>query len=446
MFFSVLIYYTNKNTIPSDGRYTSTLFGSEKLSMEKNAPYCQSSCPVTGLPIEKLPHWNAYHAEAGYNASFAAIGPDIVYIQAITDNDTFLDYMDIDLFRTVCDDLEVKGRKVFVVFNFKHIRDIRYTYKKDFANLVYNWGTIFSVLVLYNVHPEIRTVVEGLSCICPDNARMLICDSYEDAIQRIIYYKSATDHEKSPDEEAESSYNASKKQFLGSLARICWLDLLDLPLKTPTSCGEFKPFFIALEEFRKDRHAKAGEHRQHISRIQQQGDQQLEHNKHLLNAKLDLYVKNSATYREEKASVTSSILAKEAELEQLATAAENDGCRLPRIYEQISCLRIEPEQKTRLLDECLALIETDAAAQQFRMELTEADRQFLSMLQQKHPSLSKKELRLCLLIKLRYNTKEIARETGFSVRGMETNRYRLHSKLGLKKHQSMKQYFASFQA
>jgi len=435
-----------KKRYPADGGHTSTFFGTEKLSMKKNAPYCQSRCPVTGLPIRKLPHWNAYHAEAGYNAMFAAIGPDIVYIQAITDRDIFLDYMDIELFRTVCGDLGINGRKVYVVFNLEHIRNIRLTYKKDFANLVYNWGAIISVLALYNVHPSIRTVAEGLSCISPEDSRMLICDSYRDAVQRIMYCKSETGHEEPPWKKAESGYNGCIKQFLGYLARICWLDLLDLPIKAPTACGEFKPLFIALEEFRKDRLAKAGEHRQQISRIEQQGNLQLERNQMLLNEKLDLYVKNSAAYREEKAAVTKSILAKDAELEQLAAAAEDDECRLSRIYEQISSLGIGAELKTRLLVECVALIETDAAAQQFHMELTEADRQFLRMLQQKHPSLSKKELRLCLLIKLRYNTKEIARETGFSVRGMETTRYRLHSKLGLKKHQSMKQYFASFRA
>lgn len=412
--------------------------------MEKNTPYCQSRCPVTGLPIEKLPHWNAYHAEAGYNASFSAIGPDIVYIQAVTDKDTFLDYMDIDLFRMVCDDLDIRGRKVFVVFNFEHIRDIRYAYKKDFANLVYNWGTIFSVLVLYNVHPGIRTIVDGLSCICPEDSRILICDSYRDAMQRVACFRSENDLAAYQGEETDTNDNARKKKFLGALARICWLDLHDLPIKTPAGCGEFKPLFIALEEFRKDMHEKALEHRQNISRSRQEREEQLEHNKILLNVQLDLYMKNATRFREEIAAVTNNIRSKDAELAQLAAAAENDENRLTGLYEKIASLGIEPGLKTLMLETCLALIETDTAAQQFRMELTETDRQFLRMLQQKHPTLSKKELRLCLLIKLRYNTQEIARDAGFSVRGMETTRYRLHSKLGLNKHQSMKQYFASF--
>jgi DNA-binding CsgD family transcriptional regulator len=76
------------------------------------------------------------------------------------------------------------------------------------------------------------------------------------------------------------------------------------------------------------------------------------------------------------------------------------------------------------------------------MELTETDSRFLSLLKEQHPSLSEKELRICLLIRLDYDTREIARTAGLSVRGMETTRYRLHKKLGLQKHQSIKHYFA----
>lgn len=89
------------------------------------------------------------------------------------------------------------------------------------------------------------------------------------------------------------------------------------------------------------------------------------------------------------------------------------------------------------------MIAADAAEQQIRMELTDTDTAFLALLQEKHPGLSEKELRISLLIKLNYDTREIARMSGLTKRGMETTRYRMHKKLGLEKHHSMKYYFSS---
>jgi len=66
----------------------------------------------------------------------------------------------------------------------------------------------------------------------------------------------------------------------------------------------------------------------------------------------------------------------------------------------------------------------------------------LSRLQKKHPNLNQRELRISLLVKLNYDTREIGRSVGISTRGMESIRYRMHKKLGLGKHQSIKTYLS----
>ncbi|MCF8216913.1 MAG: LuxR family transcriptional regulator [Chlorobium sp.] len=411
--------------------------------MKQHAQETSLHCPVCGLPITRRPHWHTYHAEADYSVPFEAIGSDIVHIQVVTDHDTYLDHIDNQMFLTVCNDLGITGKTVYVVINLNHIRNIRFSYKKDFANLIYNWGPIFSVLVLYNAHPDILTTLECFASICPINSRLLITDTYQDAICHIMSIRSSEDHQTQPQEEPRNSFDGIKRSFLTALARISWLDMHDLPV--PATCGEFSPFFLALEEFRKDIQAKKQLHQQNCNQEKIHGEQQLEHNRIQLNAKIDLYMKNGLQFGHDIQSMENIISAKEAELAEITALAEHDGLQLSRLYEQIESLSIEPAMKTKLLEECGSLIETGTAAKQFRMELTEADWQFLRVLQNNHPSLSEKERRLCLLIKLNYNTKDIARETGVSLRGMETIRYRLHKKIGLQKHQSMKQYFALLQ-
>jgi len=43
---------------------------------------------------------------------------------------------------------------------------------------------------------------------------------------------------------------------------------------------------------------------------------------------------------------------------------------------------------------------------------------------------------------MNYDTCDIARSVGISTRGMESIRYRMHKKLGLGKHQSIKTYLS----
>ena len=79
---------------------------------------------------------------------------------------------------------------------------------------------------------------------------------------------------------------------------------------------------------------------------------------------------------------------------------------------------------------------------QLNRETTESDSIFLSKLQKKFPNLNQRELRISLLVKLNYDTTEIARSIGLSTRGMESIRYRIHKKLGLGKHQSIKTFLS----
>jgi DNA-binding CsgD family transcriptional regulator len=68
----------------------------------------------------------------------------------------------------------------------------------------------------------------------------------------------------------------------------------------------------------------------------------------------------------------------------------------------------------------------------------------LTKLQKIHPNLNQREIKISLLVKLNFDTKKIGESIGVSTRGMESIRYRMHKKLGLEKHQSIKMYFSDF--
>ncbi|NMW22211.1 MAG: hypothetical protein HKK67_11390 [Chlorobiaceae bacterium] len=106
----------------------------------------------------------------------------------------------------------------------------------------------------------------------------------------------------------------------------------------------------------------------------------------------------------------------------------------------IYALDIDTETKREMTNTCLRLINIDIMEKRMNIELTENDAAFLSILQKKHPNLNMRELKICLFIKLNYDTCTIANTTGITTRGMESIRYRTHKKLGLGKHDAIKSY------
>jgi DNA-binding CsgD family transcriptional regulator/uncharacterized coiled-coil protein SlyX len=156
----------------------------------------------------------------------------------------------------------------------------------------------------------------------------------------------------------------------------------------------------------------------------------------------ETHKKASPDLEKEIAVLKTRIASQDMELTRVSTAIAEKTTALRNLLDQIYALEIDPTVKRQMTDSCLSLIETETIEKRLNMELTESDSFFLSKLQKKHPNLNQRELRISLLVKLNYDTREIGRSIGISTRGMESIRYRMHKKLGLGKHQSIKTYLS----
>jgi len=116
------------------------------------------------------------------------------------------------------------------------------------------------------------------------------------------------------------------------------------------------------------------------------------------------------------------------------------------LSELIETLDLDPASSEKISESFAGLFDTSDKAALVNTELTETDSVFLSKLQKKHPNLNQRELRISLLIKLDYHSRDIARSLGLSTRGIESIRYRLHKKVGLDKHHSLKTYLMNMAA
>lgn len=80
----------------------------------------------------------------------------------------------------------------------------------------------------------------------------------------------------------------------------------------------------------------------------------------------------------------------------------------------------------------------------FEYNFNQVHEEFFNQLKSRHPKLNAKDLRVCAYIKMNLSTKEIAPLLNISIRGVETQRYRLKGKLNLDSDQSLTDYLLDF--
>lgn len=83
---------------------------------------------------------------------------------------------------------------------------------------------------------------------------------------------------------------------------------------------------------------------------------------------------------------------------------------------------------TSLLDQSLRL---DKEREELKMYVEEANQLFFHKLQQRFPSLTDNEVRLCALLRLNFSSKEISTLFNIEAKSVDMSRYRLRKKLGI---------------
>lgn len=143
-------------------------------------------------------------------------------------------------------------------------------------------------------------------------------------------------------------------------------------------------------------------------------------------------------------ALKAEIASREKELSRLGSLFDGKGAVLRDFLDQLNLLGIDGEARQMITDICLNLIEVEKFEKMLKMSLTESDTDFIIRLQKIHPALNERELKVCLLLKMNYDPGDIARTLDVSIRGMESIRYRMHKKLKLGTHQSIKSYLSEF--
>ncbi|MBF0585680.1 transcriptional regulator [Prosthecochloris sp. N3] len=400
-------------------------------------------CPVTGLQITERPHWKSPHSDRHYTTHMQRIGEDIILTYYSSAGNVIIEYMDRELFQTVLDESDLAEQPVYLLRDMSNVCSVTYAYKKNLTQLLYQWQPNFRCIIFYNVKPEFLTTVETFAAIVNDNTTVLVVNGYEEAMNAVSTLKSGEEIREEFEDDEDELYTQHKRDFLAATARIGWLNMLNQPLPLPEEDDYLYPFFKAIESLQQDLQEKEKGARQELNEHDRECEQKLAQQTIQLNAQLEMNNRLKKMFERERSMLKSRIASQDMELTRISTAITEKAAALEELYNTILSLDIDTRTRQQMTETCRRLIKTEVIEKKLNTELTSTDSEFLSKLQKTHPNLNQRDLRIGLLIKLNYDTREIARTMGISTRGLESIRYRMHKKMGLSKHQSIKNYLVT---
>jgi len=404
----------------------------------------QNSSIRESLEIAAKSHWKIHHPAAGYTKWVSVIDGNIVHTWAQVEagESVVLDFMDSELLQLVLTESDLLNKQFHILFDLSGISSITFDYKLAITDLFFNWSPILGVVSFYNIADSMRIIVETFAAVAPDKICVILAKTYKEAIEQIIAFKAG---KLSSTESCCVNHHTDqtlKKRFLEAIARISWLDMLDEQITPPPLGHHYYSFFKAIDCLRKDLIAREAKKQSELQLLKQDFEYRITQMVIKINAQTEVNKKSSRNMEEEIAALTRRIEIRDMELTKFTTVITENKKRLRDLVDKLDSLEIDPCVKGAITDSCLNLLDKVIIEKQPDIELTKSDSLFLSALQKKFPSLSPRELRISLLVRLNYDTSEIARSIGLTTRGMESIRYRIHKKLGLGKHQSIKNFLS----
>lgn len=137
------------------------------------------------------------------------------------------------------------------------------------------------------------------------------------------------------------------------------------------------------------------------------------------------------------------VMAKTKELASTSMQLLENSGALIKVRDELAKLDTGEDETSNLkrINTLLKDIEKNSANwNQFASHFDEINDGFLNKLKERHPGLSRNDLKVCAYLKLHFTSKQIAQLQNITVRGVEIHRYRLRKKLQVETELSLNEY------
>lgn len=395
-------------------------------------------CPVTKLEVTQLPQWVMLSPSGVYKTHVKRIGDDIFHFNIDSDRDAVLEHFEKKLLLDAVRFSGLEQKDFYVIWDLRHIKGFSYEYTQGIAELVLNRRPLWRIAVFYNIEPEFMPVAEALKAILPEQITLLLAGSYREAMEIVQKCRAGAIPQQL--QEPQDEFGILKERFLGTAARMGWLHMFNQPIPLPEHDNQLFSYLAALSSLQEDMSERHKEHQQRLADCRSRPHDLADEKKQLIALKEKEKNDLEKEFNEEKARLEDIISHTSKELDRATVSIHEQRGRIRDLSMMIVKTDIPSWQKKSLLTICQQMIETELNEKKINLVLTSTDSAFLNRLQEKHPELNRRELKICLMIRLSYDTIDIARAIGISRRGMESIWYRMHKKIGLSRHQSIKNY------
>ncbi len=405
--------------------------------------------PDTRLHVTRKSHWLAPHYEQRYTTKFSLVDRDIVYIHveahAGDGNTVLLDHVDFDMYHSVLQESGLDSKPTCAVINMDGIRNCTLRYKKDLVNLLYNRGPAFEFLVLCHVHPDMLLTAETFIAITPDKSKVALAETEKEAFEMVMARKAGRSGTLPPGDPEKAQHETLKKEFLASMARIVWLNLPNYRVPVRAEERRYSFLFASLRDMQNDLREKDALHERRKKSLLKRSEQKIAEKTLQLQALQALNHNIQTQLGRKQTEIATARASRDIILARLADALAEKKAKAERLRRLVEDLDIEQELKKHIVHQLCELSGT-ASPGAPGAGLSPAEKELLSKLKQRHPQLGGRELKVALMIKQNFDNAEIAPVLGITPRGVETLRYRMHKKMGLAKHESIKNYLLDLTA
>lgn len=179
----------------------------------------------------------------------------------------------------------------------------------------------------------------------------------------------------------------------------------------------------------------------------EQHKQQLKHEKQLKQLRyihqLEIEKNEKEIVKLNNEKLANEVLTKTKELASTSMQLLENSGALIKVRDELAKLDMGNDEDSNLkrINSLLKDIEKNSANwNQFASHFDELNDGFLNKLKEKHPGLSRNDLKVCAYLKLHFTSKQIAQLQNITVRGVEIHRYRLRKKLEIDTDLSLNDY------
>ncbi len=163
---------------------------------------------------------------------------------------------------------------------------------------------------------------------------------------------------------------------------------------------------------------------------------------------LRVYGKQKKINRLERERMLEDLNFKNKQLTSQALLMMHKNKLLNNILQSLSKIKsnkeIDNKELNQLIFKVKSGLQTEKDWELFKQYFEMVNKDFFTKLKEKYPDLTQSELKLCALIKLRFNIKEAAMLLNISPNSVKTARHQLRKKFGLKRQENLYDFLAKF--